>query len=65
MDSMITKVKDFVKDYGEENDYTYIFGSNESANIIYAKEGLDITQEILEELNESRGVAKEDAVVTE
>ncbi|MCY2686533.1 OmpH family outer membrane protein [Salinimicrobium sp. TH3] len=65
IDSIITKVKDFVKVYGEENDYTYIFGSNESANIMYAKEGLDITQEILAELNESRGVAKEDAVVTE
>lgn len=65
IDSLITKVKDFVKVYGEENDYTYIFGSNESANIMYAEEGLDITQEILEELNESRGVTTEDAVVTE
>jgi outer membrane protein len=51
IDSLITKVKDFVKTYGEENDYTYIFGSNESANIMYAKEGLDITNEVLEELN--------------
>ncbi|NJW51981.1 OmpH family outer membrane protein [Salinimicrobium oceani] len=51
IDSLITKVKDFVKVYGEENGYTYIFGSNESANIMYAEEGLDITQEILEELN--------------
>lgn len=54
VDSLITKVKDFVKAYGEENDYTYIFGSNESANIMYAKEGLDITQEILDELNEGK-----------
>ncbi|GAB2762548.1 OmpH family outer membrane protein [Salinimicrobium soli] len=51
IDSLITKVKDFVKAYGEENDYTYIFGSNETANIMYAKEGLDITEEVLEELN--------------
>lgn len=51
MDSLVTKVKDFVKGYGEENNYTYIFGSNESANIMYAEEGLDITQEILAELN--------------
>lgn len=51
IDSLITKVKDFVKVYGEENGYTYIFGSNESANIMYAEEGLDITQEVLEELN--------------
>lgn len=51
IDSLVTKVKDFVKNYGEEHDYTYIFGSNESANIMYAKEGLDITEEILKELN--------------
>lgn len=54
IDSLITKVKDFVKVYGEENGYTYIFGSNESANIMYAEEGLDITEEILSELNASR-----------
>lgn len=51
IDSLITKVKDFVKVYGEENGYKYIFGSNESANIMYAEEGLDITQDVLEELN--------------
>ncbi|MFD2517370.1 OmpH family outer membrane protein [Salinimicrobium flavum] len=54
IDSLVTKVKDFVKAYGEEHDYTYIFGSNESANIMYAKEGLDITEEILEELNSGK-----------
>lgn len=53
IDSIVTKVKNFVKDYGEENNYTYIFGSNESANIMYAEEGLDITDEILEKLNSS------------
>ncbi|MFN4762049.1 OmpH family outer membrane protein [Gillisia sp. Q332] len=52
IDSIVTKVKDYVKVYGEKNDYTYIFGSNESANIMYAKEGLDITEVILEKLNE-------------
>lgn len=51
IDSIVSKVKEYVKDYGKENGYTYIFGSNESANIMYAEEGLDITQEILENLN--------------
>lgn len=51
IDSLVTKVKDFVADYGEDNGYTYIFGSNESANIMYAQEGLDITDEVLEQLN--------------
>lgn len=53
IDSIVNKVKDYVKDYGEENNYTYIFGSNESANIMYAEEGKDITQEILDELNKT------------
>lgn len=52
IDSLVEKVKVYVKDYGKENNYTYIFGSNESANIMYAKEGLDLTEEILEKLNE-------------
>ncbi|MDT0642687.1 OmpH family outer membrane protein [Zunongwangia sp. F363] len=51
IDSIVTKVKNYVKDYGEENNYTYIFGSNESANIMYAKDGKDLTEEILEKLN--------------
>ena len=55
MDSIVNKIKDYVKAYGEENNYTYIFGSNESANIMYAEEGLDITQDILKELNEDYG----------
>ncbi|MCM4159215.1 OmpH family outer membrane protein [Antarcticibacterium flavum] len=53
IDSIVDKVKDYVRDYGQENGYTYIFGSNESANIMYAKEGRDITDEVLEKLNES------------
>lgn len=59
MDSLVTKIKDYVKEYGKENDYTYIFGSNESANIMYAEEGLDITQNILTELNEGYGGSEE------
>ena len=51
IDSLIEEVKDYVAEYGKERGYSYIFGSNESANIMYAKEGLDITEEILEELN--------------
>lgn len=52
MDSVVDKVKEYVQEYGEENGYTYIFGSNESANIMYAEDGLDLTDEILEQLNE-------------
>ncbi|SHF71674.1 periplasmic chaperone for outer membrane proteins Skp [Salegentibacter echinorum] len=51
IDSIVEKVKDYVGEYGKENGYTYIFGSNESANIMYAEDGRDLTDEILTELN--------------
>lgn len=55
IDSLVTEVKDFVTKYGKANGYTYIFGSNESANIMYAEEGRDITDTILKELNAKEG----------
>lgn len=55
IDSIIVVVKDFVAEYGKEHGYTYIFGSTEAANIMYAKEGEDITEEILKELNATYG----------
>jgi outer membrane protein len=50
-DSLVKEVKGLVADYGKEHGYTYIFGSTDYANILYAKEGLDITQEVLKALN--------------
>lgn len=51
IDSIISKVKDFIKDYGKRNGYTYIYGETEVGNLFYAKEELNITEKILEELN--------------
>ncbi|RZS99325.1 OmpH family outer membrane protein [Aquimarina brevivitae] len=51
IDSIIDKVEDFIKDYGKKNGYTYIFGETEVSNLLYAKEELDLTDEILEALN--------------
>ena len=50
-DSLITKVKNFVKAYGESNNYTYILGSNEAGSVMYGEESSDLTQEILKALN--------------
>lgn len=52
-DSLIKKVKDFVKDYGTENGYSYILGSNEGGSVLFGKEENDLTQTILELLNKS------------
>ncbi|MBS3738276.1 OmpH family outer membrane protein [Mesohalobacter halotolerans] len=56
MDSLVKLVKDFIKDYGKENGYTYIYGANESGNILYGKEDLDITEEVTKALNEKYSV---------
>lgn len=50
-DELIKEVRKKVEQYGEENGYTFIFGSNESANILYAKRGKDITLDVIEYVN--------------
>ena len=53
VDSLVKKVRDFVKDYGKKNEYTYIFGSTENGSILYGVEAKDITEAVLKELNDS------------
>ena len=50
-DSLIQKVKTFVKDYGKKNGYTYILGSNDAGSVMYGEDANDLTQTILEALN--------------
>lgn len=51
INEIVKEVRDKIAKYGERHNYDYIFGSNESANILYAKKGKDITLDVLEELN--------------
>jgi outer membrane protein len=52
IDSLIVKVKDFVKDYGKTNNYTYILGTSDAAaSVLYGSEENDLTQTILDALN--------------
>ncbi len=53
MDSLVNKVKRFVKGYGKENGYTYILGANEAGSVLFGKEEKDITDEVLKALNDS------------
>ncbi|MDO7172141.1 OmpH family outer membrane protein [Mariniflexile sp. AS56] len=52
IDSVISKVKKHVKEYGKSNGYTYILGTSDAAaTVMYGAEDKDLTKEILEGLN--------------
>ena len=53
IDTLIVKVKDYVKEYGEKNGYTFILGTSDgAASVLYGKEENNLTQTILNALNE-------------
>jgi outer membrane protein len=52
VDSVISKVKKFVKNYGKTNGYTYILGTSDAAaTVMYGTDENDVTKTILEALN--------------
>lgn len=54
IDSLISKVKRFIKEHGEVHNYTYILGTSDAAaSVLYGKEENDISETILKELNEN------------
>jgi len=59
-DSAVSKMKRYIKDYGKKKGYDYIYGTGEGTNsVLYAKDGYDITADVLKELNASyKGTAK-------
>ena len=47
IDSVISNVKTFVKDYGASNGYDFILGtSDNTASVMYGKDASDLTEEI-------------------
>lgn len=52
IDSVIVKVKDFVREYGKSNGYTYILGTSDgTSNVLYGSAENDLTKIILDSLN--------------
>ena len=49
--TVINDINDYVKEYGKKKGYKIIFGASGSGNIMYADEGTDLTEKILEGLN--------------
>ncbi|GGD17106.1 OmpH family outer membrane protein [Hyunsoonleella pacifica] len=51
-DSLIVKIKNFIKDYGKKNQYTFILGTSDGASsVIYGEDQTDLTQTIIDALN--------------
>ena len=47
-------VEDFVKDYAKANNYAYILGtSDQTKAVLYGDTTLDVTDAVLEELNDA------------
>ncbi|MDW5288974.1 OmpH family outer membrane protein [Formosa sp. PL04] len=53
IDSLISKVRTFVKDYGKTNAYDFILGSNDAGSVMYGKDGDDLTEVLVKALNDT------------
>ena len=51
MDSLLSKVKKNIKEYGKQKGYTFILGANDGGSVLYGTEKKDITKEVTEYLN--------------
>lgn len=61
MDSLVSGVKKFIKTYGKEKGYSYIYGTGDAATVLYAEEKYDITKEVIKALNDKyKSAAKSD-----
>ncbi|PWG81344.1 OmpH family outer membrane protein [Pararcticibacter amylolyticus] len=52
MQGVFSTINSFLTEYGKKNGYKMIFIANESGTIAYAREGLDLTSRVLQELND-------------
>jgi len=52
IDSLVSKVKKEIDAYGKANGYTYILGKGDGGSVLYGSEANDLTQEILQILND-------------
>ncbi len=55
LQGVVSQVNAFLLKYGKEHNYKLILIANQSGTIAYAREGLDITNDVIQELNEEYG----------
>lgn len=47
-----TQLNQYVQDYGEQNGYAFIYGATGSGSLMYANESYDLTEELIEYVNQ-------------
>jgi outer membrane protein len=50
-EQILTQINKLIKDYGDANNYTFIFGANGNGTLMFAKESKNITKPFVEFLN--------------
>ncbi len=50
--ALYTQINEFVKQYSKEQGYDYVYGVTDYGNIMYASEENDITEQLLEAINQ-------------
>lgn len=53
--TVINDINGYIEEYGKKHNYKIIFGASGSGNLMYAHESTDLTQEVLDGLNEEYG----------
>ena len=53
MDSMVSSVRKWIKDYGKDQGFDYIFASGDVVSVAYAKDQYDITEEMIKVINDN------------
>ena len=52
-EGVLNQVNSFIEEYSKEKGYDIVIGTTTSGNLLYAKERMDITDEVLKELNKN------------
>jgi outer membrane protein len=64
-DELLTKIQEYLAKYNSGDKYDMVIGYSKGGGVLYAKEDLDITQDVLKGLNEEYAKAKKPAVKTD
>ncbi|MFN3784497.1 MAG: OmpH family outer membrane protein [Spirosomataceae bacterium] len=64
-DELLTKIQEYLAKYNAGDKYDMVIGYSKGGGVLYAKEDLDITQDVLKGLNEDYAKTKKSTVKTD